>query len=164
MESENRHPGFLSHDRSWCLVPSARLIPEKKTKWRERSVVRCRCVVVHAACIVDDPSDWCVPNYPKARCRIVSVSASTHFGFNPLVLIAFSILPVASSFEFFALELYFPCLSFLYSRIPFFRDLSTKELLVELGFNFKDEIIYQLKKISLIFDLKSEQECIINFL
>lgn len=33
--SENRHPGFLSHDRSWYFVPSARLIPEKKTKWRD---------------------------------------------------------------------------------------------------------------------------------
>lgn len=33
--SKNRHPGFLSHDRSWYFVPSARLIPEKKTKWRD---------------------------------------------------------------------------------------------------------------------------------
>lgn len=81
-----------------------------------RSVVRCRCVVVHAACIVDDP----IGVYQIIQSKVVVfVTASIHFGFHPLVLIVISILPVASSFEGirFALELYFSCLSFLYSCV-----------------------------------------------
>ena len=90
----------------------------------------------------------------------------------PLTLVT---IPLYSSrFRFFLLRLLssFSHSSCIFLVFPFFtleslffRDLSTKELLVDsLGFNFKDEIIYQLKKISLIFDLKSEQGCIIHFL
>lgn len=133
---KNRHPGFLSHDRSWCAIDT-----RKKNKMERRSVVRCRCVVVHAACIVDDPSDWCLPNYPE---HVVVFFIRVHSLWFPspcsrrcFRFFLLCLLPKESEFFRFALELYFPCLSFLYSYV-FRRKIRLKESFVELGFNFKD--------------------------
>lgn len=90
---KNRHPGFLSHDRSWCAIDT-----RKKNKMERRSVVRCRCVVVHAACIVDDPSDWCLPNYPE-HVVVFFIRVHSLWFPSPLFSSLFSILLVVSSPE-----------------------------------------------------------------
>lgn len=99
----------------------------EKDKMERRSVVRCRCVVVHAACIVDDPSDWCVPNCQKHV--VVFVSASTHFDF-PLYSSCFRffllhLLPKKSNFfHSSCIFLVFPFFTLAFES--FFLDLSTE--------------------------------------
>lgn len=75
--SKNRHPSFLPHDRSWCLVPSARLIPEEKTKWRD--VLLLGVAVSLFMLLVSLMIRLVCTKLSKARCRVCNCVHSLCF-------------------------------------------------------------------------------------
>lgn len=123
------------------IVRDARLIPEKRTKWRDVLLLG---VAVSLFMLLVSLMIRPIGVYQIIQSTLSCfLSACTRFGFHPpcsrrcFRFFLLCLLPKESEFFRFALELYFPCLSFLYSYV-FRRKIRLKESFVELGFNFKD--------------------------